>query len=353
MTRKLLLPALAACLLSFAVFHVVKAQQQPPKSPPPVEPSRAPHRSSIAGGGVVEAQSENIAIGSHLSGVVAEVFVRVNQQVEGPTSSSPGTALFRLDDRQLQAELKVRKANLESAKSNLAKLEHMPRREEVPPLEARVRELEALLNDAKDQFARAQQLLKNRAIGEEDVIHRRNSVAVCEAQLAKAEADLNLLNKGAWSFEKDITRSSVTQAEAMVAQTETDLKRLVVYAPIKGTILQRNVRPGEFVGAPPGQALLVMGDLSTLYVRVDIDENDLPRFQPGLPGRATPRGGAATEIPLTFVRIEPYVVPKKSLTGAGTERVDTRVLQVIYAADARSDRLYVGQQLDVYLDVAK
>jgi hypothetical protein len=44
------------------------------------------------------------------------------------------------------------------------------------------------------------------------------------------------------------------------------------------------------------------------------------------------------------------VIPKKSLTGGNTERVDTRVLQVIYAIDAPSDRLYVGQQLDVSLD---
>jgi HlyD family secretion protein len=353
MSRKILLPVVALAMLGFAVFHVVKAQQQPPKATPPIEPSRTPYHGTIAGGGVVEARSENIAIGSHLSGVIAEVFVKVNQAVYGPSSMSPGTPLFRLDDRQLQAELHVRQANLSAARVNLAKLENMPRREEIPPLEARVRESDALLNDAKDQYVRAQQLQKTRAMGEEDVIHRRNSVAVAEAQLAKAVADLNLLNKGAWSRDKEIAEASVAQAAALVRQTQVELERLTVYAPIDGVVLQRNVRPGEYVGVPPSQALLVIGDLSKLYVRIDVDESDLPRFRPGLKGRASPRGSPGADIPLTFVRVEPFVVPKKSLTGAGTERVDTRVLQVIYAADAATSNLYVGQQLDVYLDAGQ
>jgi HlyD family secretion protein len=53
---------------------------------------------------------------------------------------------------------------------------------------------------------------------------------------------------------------------------------------------------------------------------------------------------------LKFVRIEPYVIPKKSLTGDNTERVDTRVLQVIYAVDGGNKRLFVGQQVDVFID---
>ena len=53
---------------------------------------------------------------------------------------------------------------------------------------------------------------------------------------------------------------------------------------------------------------------------------------------------------LEFVRFEPYVIPKKSLTGDSTERVDTRVLQVIYRVKNENAPLYVGQQMDVYID---
>ena len=98
-------------------------------------------------------------------------------------------------------------------------------------------------------------------------------------------------------------------------------------------MLQVNVRPGEFVGAPAGQALIVLGSVTQLHVRVDIDEYDIPRFITDAPARATLKGQPKDFFPLKFVRVEPYVVPKKSLTGDNTERVDTRVLQVIYAID--------------------
>jgi ABC-type multidrug transport system ATPase subunit len=62
------------------------------------------------------------------------------------------------------------------------------------------------------------------------------------------------------------------------------------------------------------------------------------------------KGTRENPIPLTFVRVEPYILPKKSLTGESTERVDTRVLQVIYTFDMPKTPVYVGQQMDVFID---
>src|SRR6516225_11269054 len=72
------------------------------------------------------------------------------------------------------------------------------------------------------------------------------------------------------------------------------------------------------------------GSVTPLHVRVDVDEHDAWRVRGGAPAAASPRGNGSIRIPLEFVRFEPYVVPKKSLTGDSTERVDTRVLQIIY-----------------------
>ena len=66
--------------------------------------------------------------------------------------------------------------------------------------------------------------------------------------------------------------------------------------------------------------------------------------------RAMLRGEPSQQFALRFVRVEPYVIPKKSLTGDNTERVDTRVLQLIYALEPGGRRVYVGQQLDVYIE---
>src|SRR5262249_32198016 len=134
----------------------------------------------------------------------------------------------------------------------------------------------------------------------------------------------------------------------------TDIDRALVRAPVDGVVLQVNVRPGEYVGAPPSQALIVLGDIrDTVHVRVDIDEHDIPRFKKEAPARASLRVKPDVGYPLKFVRVEPYVVPKKSLTGENTERVDTRVLQVIYALEVKDRPIYVGQQLDVFLDVGE
>jgi hypothetical protein len=126
---------------------------------------------------------------------------------------------------------------------------------------------------------------------------------------------------------------------------------------VAGEVLQVNVRPGEFVGAPPGQPLIVFGNVDRLHVRVDIDEFEIDRFDPAFAARAVPRGNAGTEYTLAFVRVEPFVVPKKSLTGDNSERVDTRVLQVIYDCEPGREgvagerkRLFVGQQVDVFIE---
>jgi hypothetical protein len=86
---------------------------------------------------------------------------------------------------------------------------------------------------------------------------------------------------------------------------------------------------------------------------VDIDEYEIPRFREGLPASAVPRGDLQRRYPLSFVRVEPFVIPKKSLTGDTTERIDTRVLQVIYEVDtAGRAPLFVGQQVEVFIDAA-
>jgi hypothetical protein len=58
-------------------------------------------------------------------------------------------------------------------------------------------------------------------------------------------------------------------------------------------------------------------------------------------------------VDLAFVRVDPYVVPKRSLTGDTSERVDTRVLQVIYGFDPSALQVFVGQQMDVFVDAEK
>jgi hypothetical protein len=96
--------------------------------------------------------------------------------------------------------------------------------------------------------------------------------------------------------------------------------------------------------------LILLGQLKPLHVRVDVDEHEAWRVNPSEKAIATVRGNANLKTPLTFVRFEPFVLPKKSLTGDSTERVDTRVLQVIYRVEDDTLPLFVGQQMDVFIE---
>jgi len=345
---KFLLPLLAVAMLAFAVLHVVRASQTFSDPPPPADPPRTPFGHTVAGAGLVEAQTENISVGSALAGIVLEVSVPVEKVGQHVRAGDP---LFRVDDRHLKAQLAYQQATLAAARAQLAKLEQQPRPEDLPPSAAKVRTAQANVRLQADLAERARLLRPADAISAEEATQRLVSLEVARQQLAQAQAEYGLLKAGAWKPDLDIARAAVAQAEAQVRQTRTELDRALVRAPVDGEVLKVYVHPGEYVGAQPGQALVVLGLLGRLHVRVDVSEHDLDRFRPGAPARAVTRGQAPREYPLRFVRVEPYVVPKKSLTGDNTERVDTRVLQVIYALPEAAARVYVGQQLDVFLDV--
>src|SRR5687767_3650299 len=172
-----LLPALAAVSLSFAVLQMEKADRKPPRSAPPAEPPRSPYGKTVAGVGIVEPETECIAVGTHVSGVVKAVHVRVNDRV------AAGGALFELDDRHLAAELAVREATRDSATARLAKLDALPRKEEVPPLEARVAEAKANLADKEKLFERAKRETADGVGSGETFDTRKGAVEVARAQL--------------------------------------------------------------------------------------------------------------------------------------------------------------------------
>ena len=263
-----------------------------PQSPPPIEPSPKPYEVSVAASGIIEALSENVAIGVPESALVTKVHVKVWDSVK------EGQPLFTLDDRELLAQLSVNVANSRVAQATLTRLQ--------------------------DQLDRLKGVNDPRAVSQDEVRTKENDVAVARAELDAARAQL--------------------------AQTQVRLMRMTVLAPRAGTILQVNVRPGEYASATPKNPAMMLGDLDHLQVRADVDEQNAPRLQPGQTATAYVKGDTTQPIELSFVRIEPYVVPKTSLTGASTERVDTRVLQVIYAFKRPENRpVYVGQQVDLFV----
>jgi len=345
LARRWTIPVIALFSLAFTSAKAYEWRWRNEPSPPPANPATAPFTNTVAAVGLVEPSSENISISTAVPGLVNAVHVKVGDRV------GKGASLFSLDDRDLRAELALRQSNLDVVRVRLTRLEQAPRPEEIPQAEARVREAEAAFADAQNQQRLIESVSDKRAIREEDVLRRREATNVAAARLEEAKASLALLKAGTWAQDLEVARAEVVNAEALVRRVEADLVRLTMRAPIAGKILQLNIRAGEYAQA--GQLpkpLLVMGEVGELHVRADIDENDAWRVEPGCPAEATERGNSSRRASLEFVRFEPYVVPKKSLTGDSTERVDTRVLQAIFRFADKNVPFYVGQQMDVFIE---
>ena len=341
------LPLLAVLCVVAAVgwTYSVRPKHQPtsPSAPPPESPASG----GVAGVGLVEPESENVQISCAVSGLVTGLYVKAGDHV------SKGQRLFSLDDRELTADLGVKKAAVASAEARLMKLEDEPRPEEIPIAEAKVTEAAALLADARVQVRLIESVTDRRAVKEEDVERRRLNYDAAAARLEQAKNDLALLKAGAWKPDVDVARADAAQAAAAVRQDEINISRLTVEAPVNGTILQNKVRLGQYAQCGSlAEPLMIFGGGKNLHLRTQVDENDAWRVRDGAQAVAHLRGDSQVIYPLEFVRFEPYVVPKASLTGDTRERVDTRVLEVIYRFKDPEARVFNGQQMDVYIDAA-
>ena len=299
---------IAAALLGIvAMFLLVARLKKPdPVAPPLVEAATAPYQAAIGARGIVESLGENVHISPLVSGVVEDVYVKVGDQVK------KGDPLFRVDSRAARAAVASREA-------------------EIPVLTARLAEAEANLAEKQDFLERVTKLGSKNVASEEEVRRANFQHRAAAALQARAAAELQ-------------------QGKVLLAEAQTDLDLTLVAAPRNGEILQVNIRSGEHASPNTMMEAILLGDTSALQLRADVDEDSAWRVRPGAPATAYIKGTRDKPIPLTFVRVEPYILPKKSLTGESTERVDTRVLQVIYTFPAPKTPIYVGQQMDVFID---
>ena len=345
MIRKYIIPLVAVAGVLFAIWTALQSAKPIAPAKPIAEPARSPYSTKISGSGIVEASTRNIAIGSHVSGIVTRVFVPVGGKVK------PGDPLFMIDDRKQQADLALQETFLAESRSRLKRLQEAPRQEELPRAYATVKEAEANLEDLRFQLKTVEAIADKRAISAEELNRRRYAVQAAEARLARARADQKLLEAGSWREDIEVAKAEVARMEAGVKSARVEIERLTVRAPLAAEILQINIRPGEFAqSGAPGLPLLLLGNLDKMHVRVDIDENDAWRFKPEAPAMAFIRGQPKFKTDLTFEYVESYIIPKRSLTGDSTERVDTRVMQVIYSFKHGALPIYPGQQMDVFIE---
>lgn len=378
----------AAAGAGLAVYLSVAGLRAKPVPPLDRAPVANPYPDAIAGSGIVEPFSENVVVGVPDPGLVMKVLVKEGQKVK------EGEALFQLDARALEAQLVTAKASVDAADAELARVKAYRRKEEEPGLKARQAETEAMLaaaqdslktlhanaeeaeyamNDLETQQQRLEKTVQANASTREELDRvafqldmaraRRNAAlgrikeaesqsVAAAARVEQAKADLAVFLAGAWPADVQKAQAGVEEAQAAVRKLELDIARRTVTAPLDASVLRVNLRQGEYAlagnSSPEGPGI-VLGNIEPLHIRVDVDEFDAPRFDGAGEATAYLKGATDKPIRLAFVRVDPFVVPKQTLSGGVRELVDTRVLQVIYKVEKSDVALYVGQQVDVFI----
>jgi RND family efflux transporter MFP subunit len=289
--RTIVLPVLALAGLAATVAAVKKMEFRTLDVPIPVSPAPSPFESRIAATGLVEPLGGVTYVDAADAGVIGRVLVAEGDRVKA------GDTLWELDHARTEAEYGLARAELSVAEAQFV-----------------------------DEQARLKALLESGAaevVPQVERVAREQSAKVAGARVQRASA----------------------QVDAALAQ----LHRETVRSPIDGTVLFVDVRAGEY--APPGGRRMAIGSIDPMQVRVDIDEVEFARFAQGGKAQASLRGVPGSSLPLRFLRVVPLVQPKRTLTGEAAERIDTRVVQVIYELGKGTHTVQPGQVVDVYIEV--
>ncbi len=297
---------LAVIGVVMAFLLVSKLRRPDPHVAPLAQPTSAPFANSLGASGLVESVNENVRIAPTSAGLVSEVNVTVGDTVK------KGDVLFKLDDRDAKAAIASQQAQVGVLRSSIALAE-------------------VALADKNDTLRRIEKLSKSQVSSEDERTRADFAARQASASLGKSRAELE-------------------QAEADLSRAQVTLERLTTLAPRDGRVLQVNIRAGEPAELNTNVPAMLLGDVDQFQLRADVDEDYASHVIPGSEAVAFLKGSRDKKVVLHFVRIEPYVVPKQSLTGLSSERVDTRVLQIIYRFERPAFPVYVGQQMDVFLN---
>lgn len=359
MRNKLLfLLAVAGVLIGLISAYFYGKEQKP--LPPVFNPAANPYAKGIYATGIVESHQtsgENINIYPEVAGIIKDIYVAEGERV------ARETPLLWLDDTVQRATVAQQRAEAEAALAMLEELKAQPRKENLEVARAQVDYSRASLVSVESQLnkvAKSYELNPN-SVSKESLDNAINAVKVAKAGLEVAQKQYELTRAGAWSYD---IRNQERQYQALVKAHESGqalLAKYVIKAPADGIVLAIKTAIGSYAssqgtygtyteGLDP--VVVMGGSPDRLQVRCYIDEILVPRM---------PRTSATTakmfirgttvSVPLKFLRVQPYITPKIELSNQRTERVDVRVLPVIFTFDKPRDmNIYPGQLVDVYLE---
>jgi len=261
---------------------------------------RGTMRRSVVATGRVEPITK-VEIKSKANGIIEKLYVDVDQLVQ------PGQVLAELDRENLTARLRQARANLQGAEAA----------HEAADAQLKKNEIEAQSPDvefAKRNSVRAQQLFDQKLVSQSSLDEARNALEQALNRQAAAQGQLV------------ISRARVTEAIANVAQSraalesaEEELANATIKAPIRATVLTRDVEIGSPVSSilnlgANGTLVFTLGDIERVFVRGRVDEADIGRVRIDQPANITTETFRDRVFQGRVTQISPIGVDKDNVT---------------------------------------
>jgi HlyD family secretion protein len=326
---------------------------------PEFKPTANPYDKGIYSNGIIESYQSNGTNANlyfEISGTVSKIFVKEGQLVK------KGEPLLSIDDSVQMRITEQQKLAAAAALSLLNELRAQPRPEVLAVSASQVNLAKANLKLAQDQYEKQRRSneIKQGSVSQDALDSALNALNVATKNLMVTEHQYDLVKAGAWSYDIHNQQQQYLQYSAAAKASEALLAKYVLKAPRDGIVLAINTTEGSYVSAlgtydsytQGNNPIVVMASTpDMLEVRCYVDEILLSRLPAPekIVAEMTIRG-TDTHIPLQFDRMRPYVSPKIELSNQRLERVDVRVMPLIFHfAHPPEYRLYPGQLVDVYI----
>lgn len=351
--------ALSAAGIIAGIWSAILFAQERPPLPPAFAPAANPFAKGIYANGMVESyqsHGENINIYPEVSGPITKILVG-----EGDTVKQ-GAPLLAIDNSVQRATVQQEQSQAEAALAVLEELKAEPRPETLAVSVAQVASAKAALKNAQDVLDKEEQSyrLDPQSVSKNDLDNARNAEKLAATNLDVVQKQFDLTKAGAWIYDIQNQERTYLALSGAYAAGNALLAKYTLRAPIDGVVLSVHAASGSYI-SPQGaydsytqgfDPVIVMGSAQKyLEVRAYIDEVLVGRL-PAIDKMEARMfiQGTDISIPLTYDRTQPYVSPKIELSDEKQERVDVRVLPVIFRFEKpKNVNLYPGELVDVYV----
>jgi HlyD family secretion protein len=298
----------------------------------------------IAGPGRVEPASEDIKIGSELSGRLKTV------NVEEGDAIHRGQVLAELGNADYRAQVESARANMVAKEATLRKVINGARRQERAEAWSSVNEAKAVMENAQSEFRRRQQLFAAAVVAREELERYKREADVAKAKYDAAVEQHALVDDHAREEDQSFAEADLELAQGQLAEAEARYEKTFIRSPIDGTVLRKHHRSGESVSnsSTVPDPILTIGNRKTLRVRVDVDETDVSKVKLGQRAYVMADAFGQQKFWGHVVRVGQQLGPKNVRTDEPTEKVDTKILETLVELDPNAN-LPDGLRVDAFI----